>query len=177
VAWPAAEPGDALTRNSIRLALAFYALALLVMPWLDEAGWAARTPRGAFARLCWVLALVTYLLHVALAFHYFHHWSHAEAVAHVQERSGFGPGIAFSHLVSLLWSADAAWWALAPNSYARRPGWVGAVLHGYLLFMTFNATVVYESGAIRWAALALFAALAVSVYLRFRPRPVTGEPA
>ena len=53
-----------------------------------------------------------------------------------------------------------AWWWLAPASYAARPARVDRVLHGFMVFVVFNATVVYESGFIRWAGLALTEALA-----------------
>src|SRR5262249_9589152 len=69
--------GDALTRGSIDVALAFCAVALIAVPWVEKGG------TGALARIvraCWLLGWLVYLAHVALAFHYFHGWSHAEAV-------------------------------------------------------------------------------------------------
>ena len=102
------------------------------------------------ARLAWTLGLLAYLVHVALAFHHAFGWSHAAAVAQTQERSGFGEGIYASHLFTLLWVVDVCWWWLSPAG-AGRPAWVGYVLHGYMAFVVFNATVVYETGFIRWA--------------------------
>src|SRR5262245_10355070 len=90
-----------------------------------------------------------------MAFHHYHGWSHTRAVEHVRDVSGVGEGIYASHLFTLLWTLDVAWWWLSPGSYATRPGWVDRGLHGFLFFMIFNATVVYEEGFIRWAGLFL----------------------
>jgi hypothetical protein len=147
-----ADPGDELTRYTVRLALLYYALAVALM--LVRAA-------DRLARWCWTLGWAVYVVHVALAFHCYHGWSHAEAVAHVERRSGFGPGLFFSYLFTLLWTADVAWWWLRPTGHARRPSWVGGALHGYMGFIIFNATVVYEQGFVRWAGVGMFAVLGV----------------
>jgi hypothetical protein len=165
LAW--ADP----TRPTVRVALLFYALAAGLMLSLDLPGFRATTPAGRAARTCWALGLAAFLVHVGLAFHHHHHWSHAEALRHVAEVSGFGPGIFLSYLFTLAWTADVAWWCAGPRSYAARPAWVGRCLHGFLLFMVFNATVVYEQGFIRWAGLAGFLALAALAIARRKVRP------
>jgi hypothetical protein len=146
-----------LTRLSIWLALVVYGLAGVLM-FSDR--------RDRVARLAWTLAWLLFLIHVALAFHHFHHWSHTEAVRHVEQRSGFGPGIFFSYAFTLLWSLDVVWWWLASGSHARRPAWVGLVLHGYMVFIIFNGTVVYETGLVRLGGIVLFATLTVCWLLR-----------
>jgi hypothetical protein len=55
----------------------------------------------------------------------------------------------------LLWTADVAWWWLLPGLYARRSPWIGWCEHGFMVFIIFNATVVYEEGLIRWSGLGL----------------------
>ncbi len=165
---------DDPTRDSVRLALLLYAFAILPMPWLDEAGWQAGTALGRLVRLAWALACLVYLAHVALAFHHHHGWSHARAMEHVAERGGFGPGIFLSYLFTLAWALDAAWWWLAPVRYAQRPNGVGGSLHGFMLFMVFNATVVFATGLARWGGLVLFALLGLSLALRYRPRLAAG---
>src|SRR5205823_583419 len=119
-----------------------------------------RGPSGSLARLSWTLAWAAYVVHVVLAFHYFHGWSHAHAVEHVRSASGVGEGIYASHLFGLLWTADVAWWWLWPDSRARRPRRLDVFLHGFMLFMVFNATVVFEAGLGRWLGVALFVVLA-----------------
>jgi len=53
--WDLPPPGAWLhgdpTRDSVRLALALYALCVVLMPWLDEAGWRAGTALGRLVRL------------------------------------------------------------------------------------------------------------------------------
>jgi hypothetical protein len=154
----AATAGDDLTRHTVRLSLLFWAAALMLMLTLSPSEWAAEG-RGRLARCCWSLAWLAYLVHLGVAFHYYHHWSHAAAVRHVRDVSGFGEGIYASHAFTVLWTLDVAYWWLRPQAYAKRSLWVGRVLHGFMAFMVFNATVVYEQGFIRWAGLALFTLL------------------
>jgi hypothetical protein len=145
----------------VRVAL-LYDAAAASLQWLLRPGdWVGPAPASQLARWCWTLAWLAYLIHLAMAFHHYHHWSHADAIAHTRAVSGFGEGIYFSHLFTLVWTADVAWWWLGPKDYARRPAWVGRTLHAFMAFIVFNATVVYEDGLIRWAGMALFAELAV----------------
>src|ERR1700722_13132423 len=110
--------------------------------------WLAQSGRGRLSRWLWTFAWLTYLVHLAMAFHYAHHWSHAEAVRHTEAVSGFGPGIYVSHFFTLAWTADVAWWWLMPVHYARRPAAIGWCWHAFMVFVIFNATVVYEDGPI-----------------------------
>jgi hypothetical protein len=172
LAWPkigaSSDPGDDFIRNTIRLSLAYYAAAAGLMLLLRPAEWYGRG-RGALARWCWSLAWLTYVVHVAMAFHFYHGWSHADAIRHTREVSGFGEGIYVSHLFTILWTLDVAWWWLWPDNYASRPLWLGRTLHSFMAFVIFNGTVVYESGPIRWAGAAMFAALGLLwLYSRFR---------
>src|SRR5713226_5911128 len=148
--WLAESPtlGDDQTRFSIWISLLFYAIAAAGMLSGNRGGW---------VRICWSLAWVAYLIHLGMAFHHYHHWSHAEAMRHTHERSGFGEGIFASHAFTLVWTGDVlARWLF--RSW-QRPRWLGWALHGYMAFMIFNATVIYETGFIRWAGIAMFAIL------------------
>ncbi len=159
-AW-AHDQGEWLTRNTVRVSLAWYALALVLMMRLEPADWRVETPRGRVARWCWTLAIGSFLVHLAVAFHYYDHWSHAHAVERTRQVSGWGEGIYVSHLFTLLWVADGLWWWLRPAAYARRPIIVDRALHTFILLIVFNGMVVYETGLIRYAGLALFALLAL----------------
>jgi hypothetical protein len=173
---PSPDPGDDLIRNTVRLALLFYLPAAALMLQLEPPGWRGATAPGRIARLCWLLALLAYLVHVAVAFQYAHHWSHAEAMRHVEEVSGFGPGIFVSYLFTLVWTADAIWWLLRPGDYARRPAWIDWTLHGFMAFIIFNAAIVYETGFIRWAGLGLFAVLGWRLWTRRSIHPQGETP-
>jgi hypothetical protein len=163
---PPEDTGDYLIRATVRVALAYYAAALALMLTLRPREWAAITARGRLARWCWALAWVTYAVHVGMAFHHYHRWSHADAVRHTREVSGVGEGVYVSYLFSLLWALDVAWWWLRPAAYAGRPGWIDGLLHGFMAFIVFCGAVVYESGPIRWAGVVLFAGLALLLTAR-----------
>jgi hypothetical protein len=164
-----AAPGDDLTRNTVRVSLLFWLPAVWLMLGLDAAAWRAETNAGKAVRLCWTLAWLAYLIHLAMAMHYYHGWSHANAVGHVERVSGFGPGIFFSHLFTLLWTADVLRWWLDSAAYACRSVWIDRLLHAYMALIIFNGTVVYEAGFIRYAGILMFAVLA----LRFCHRQLT----
>jgi hypothetical protein len=170
------DVGDDRTRLTVRLALLYYALALALMLFLRRDDWEARTPRGRLTRCAWTLAWLTYLLHLAAAFHYYHHWSHTDAMERTGRISGFDGGIFVSHLFTLLWTADVAWWWLRPLSYASRPLAIGVVLHSFMLFIVFNATVVYETGFIRWAGATGIAVLGGMGLMRLRAIRLARQP-
>lgn len=166
----AVDRGDALTRNTVRLSLAWYAAALCLMMRLGPADWTARTPLGRAARWCWTWGIVVFLVHLGMAFHYFHGWSHAHAFETTRQRSGVGEGVFVSYFFTLWWAVDAASWWAAPVWYAGRAAWIGRTLHLFMLFIVFNGMVVFESGPIRWAGLLLFLTLPVVWLLARRSR-------
>jgi LPXTG-motif cell wall-anchored protein len=166
--FPPANLADNLTRNTVRLALLGYFPALALILLMRPSEFLACGGRGSLARWLWTLGWLTYLVHLAVAFHFYHGWSHARAFQHVRDVSGFGPGIFVSHFFTLVWTADCLWWWISPASYAFRPAWVKWAVQGFMAFITFNAMVVYESGPIAWAGLALFAGLGGVLLYRWR---------
>jgi hypothetical protein len=149
--------GDDFIRGTVRVALLFWCLATILM---------LLKLQSQLARWCWTLACLAYLVHLGMAFHFYHHWSHTHAVAHTEEVSGFGPGIAFSHLFTLAWCADVLTWWLAPRWREGRIPWIDWGLYGYMACIIFCGTVVYEQGFIRWAGLGMFALLGGVFLLR-----------
>jgi hypothetical protein len=91
-------------------------------------------------------------------------------VAHVEAVSGFGPGLFVSYAFTLLWLADALWWWIDRPRYDARPVWLDWAVHGFMAFMVFNGTVVYETGFIRWAGCLLFAVLTLLAVRRMAGR-------
>src|SRR3954471_18719999 len=57
---------DDLTRNTVRVALVYYALALSLLLVLRPAEWAATSAKGWLARWCWTLAWAVYLVHLGM---------------------------------------------------------------------------------------------------------------
>lgn len=145
-----------MTRTSVWLCVAAYFLALAL---------AQRHPR--WARVWWTVGCFACLVHIALAMHLVHHWSHTAAYAdtarQTREATGldWGGGIYFNYIFAALWLVDVVWWWVGSQARARRPKWLSAALHLFLAFIIFNATVVFESGILRWSVLAAIACLAV----------------
>ena len=111
-------------------------------------------------------------LHILVAFHFTHGWSHAAAVEHVARQSeavigtSFGAGIWFNYVFTILWIVDASWLWLKPKSYTRRKKWVAWAIHGFLFFMVVNAAVVFAPDMVRWPSAVLSLVLAVMFFRR-----------
>ena len=150
-----------LTRGTVHVALLGYAAALCLFMRAAPPDWEVRTVLGSSMRWGWTWACVALLLHVACAFHFVHGWSHDHAFEQTRRESGVGEGLWVNYLFMLAWTGDVAWWWISPQSYARRPRGIDRALHGFLVFIAFNATVVFETGAVRWAGLIGSVALAM----------------
>jgi len=169
-----ARADDLLIRWTVRLSLAYWTLAVTTLLLGESADTSRLGGKTRFGRWCWTFAWASYLIHLAVAFHFYHQWSHHHAMEHTREVSGSGEGIFVSHLFTILWTLDVLWWWVAPGLYMRRPVWVGLLLHGFMVFIIFNGTVVYETGMIRWAGLAMFTWLGAMALIRMlkQVRPV-----
>jgi hypothetical protein len=110
---------------------------------------------------------VALVLHIGAAFHYYHQWSHAAAVADTARQTGeiigwkFGEGIYFNYLFAAVWLGDCFWWWRSPQSYWLRARWMTAAIHAYLAFIAFQAVVVFEEGMVRVVGIAATAALVI----------------
>ena len=125
---------DLLVRGSAWLSFAFYLLTLI--------GWTRRVqPR--LLRWLWTLAWGVFVIHVCLAFHLVHHWSHDAAWEATRVQGGVGAGIYFNYLVLFVWLLDVAWWWLWPQRYLTQNRWISGLIQGFLAFMWFNATVIF----------------------------------
>jgi hypothetical protein len=168
--------GPFFTSWTIRLALVCYALYIATM--LTHAG----SARPRLSRAIWTAGCILFLVHVACAFHFYHHWSHWDAWQKTADETEqllgvpFGDGIYFSYAFLVLWVLDVLWlWtpgsprlrtarAATPvpsfqTATAMTPSWRLAV-HGFLLFIALNGTIVFEAGPIRWVGIPVALALA-----------------
>ncbi len=149
--------GDFLTRWTVRGAMLFYVAGLA------STGW---------RRLAWTVAFLLYLLHVAAAFEYFHHWSHEEAFAFAAQQTEavvgwhWGGGLFVNYAFTAVWVGDVTWSWIGPESHATRPRWITWAVQGFLGFIAFNATVVFASGFSRWFGIAACVLLTVRWYFR-----------
>ena len=168
------EFGEALTRWTVRLAVACYFGRLLI----DVAAPSHERWQRVSRRL-WTIGCGAYLMHVAAAFHFFHGWSHAAAWRSTARQTGelfgldWGGGLYVNYLFTAVWIGDAsAWWFLG-LSYPRRWRRVYRALQGFFAFIAFNATVVFGPHFWKWAAAAGIIALgAASAARYFRMRSV-----
>ena len=130
-------------------------------------------PQFRQRRIVWTLGSALFLLHVAVAMHAGHAWSHTKAMDYTQEVSGFGPGIFVSHLFGVVWLVDAVWMWANPDGYRSRPRWVGLCVHGFMAFVVFNGTVVYGRTPLARVVAAMVFVVLLS---RLRLRTVRAKP-
>lgn len=148
-------PAEFLTLWTVRLAVLLYVLALCLR--LLATG---RRQRWAAARLAWTVGCVAYLIHVACAFQFYHHWSHAAAYTATAQQTAevvgwdWGGGLYVSYVFSLVWLADVVWWWRGLERYETQPRAVAWTVQVFLAFIVFNATVVFGTGAVRWFGVA-----------------------
>ncbi len=143
--------GQLLTQWTIRLALALY------VAWL--AGWfcARGTSWPIIARWVWTAGCGLFVVHVACAFHFYHHWSHTAAWEDTARETralmgvAFGDGIYFSYSFLVLWVLDVVWmWSMTDP---LRTPWPRLLVHTFLFFVAFNGAIVFENGPTRWAGI------------------------
>src|SRR3569623_1142344 len=158
--------GRLATRAFVDLALVCYFISAIVAL-LGR----SRLPPWRAARAIYTVGCLFYLAHVACAFQFYHHWSHREAYAETARRTAelfgwhWGGGLYFNYAFTLGWPFDVLRQWLSPGSFRQRPRWLSLAWHGFFLFMVVNATIIFETGPVRWfgilGCLALVAAWAI----------------
>jgi hypothetical protein len=148
------NPEELLTRWSAVLALSLYVLSLAV-----RANANGSRPTLVWARVAWTAGCVLFLVHVASAFHFYHHWSHAAAYAATAQRTGelvgfeWGGGLYANYAFTLLWVADACYWWGGLDRYEARPRPIEWAVQSFLGFMAINGAVVFGTWPVRWLGL------------------------
>ena len=147
--------GQILTSITIWISIGTYAAGLVTF-----ARSSTRPNRDAAARLLWTVACAALLAHVAFAFQNYHGWSHTVAYVDTARQTreviglNWGGGLYVNYILVLGWVADLLWWWLGGiDSYRRRPRLLIIAWHAFLIFIIFNSTVIFESGARRCAGL------------------------
>jgi hypothetical protein len=153
--------GPVLTKVTIWIAIAGYFAGAAVYALAR-----GRRRWDSMARLAWTAACAGLLAHVACAFHFHHGWSQAAAYRDTARQTAevfgldWGGGLYVNYALTAFWVADVCWWwGRGLDAYRRRPWPLTAAWHAFLLFIVFNATVVFEGGFVRWAGLGLCLAL------------------
>jgi hypothetical protein len=105
--------------------------------------------RGGTVRWIWTISCGVFLAHVACAFQFYHHWSHADAYHSTALRTEqvmgvfSGAGLYLNYLFALLWPADVIWWWNAPAAHVKQPRWLAWTFGIFFAFMAVNATIVF----------------------------------
>lgn len=152
--------------------------------WLAVFAWAGtevlkamRRDRRAIARALWTAGAVLLAVHTAIAFQFWHGWSHAAAYEATARQSAAltgvaaGWGLLLNYAFVLVWLADAAWWWLNARAYETRSRRIDKALFAFFLFMMINGAVVFATSPMRIVgALAVAAAIAARAGLSRRHR-------
>lgn len=156
--------GEFLTRSTIWVSIIAYTIGSFVFAAARRQGEGAR-----WARLAWTIGCAALLVHFVCAFHFYHAWSHTAAYIDTGRQTAevvginWGGGLFINYAVAIFWIADVAWWwSAGVNSYRRRPWLVTLIWHSFLIFIIFNATVVFKDGLTRWIGLLVCLALGLS---------------
>jgi hypothetical protein len=157
--------GEFLTRFTIWVTLAGYCAGVALLAFSRK-----REGRERAARLAWTIACVSLLVHVACAYHFYHGWSQDSAYRETARQTAevfgldWGGGLYINYALMACWVADVAWWWRGLDIYRRRPRAMVAIWQGFLMFIFFNATVVFGAGPIRFAGLFLCLGLCLLWY-------------
>ena len=156
--------GEFLTRSSIWISIAFYAIGCVIFAIGCE-----RPKLDQWTRLAFTAAVGALTAHYISAFNYYHHWSHESAYIETTRQTAevfkvnWGGGIFINYALLMLWIAEVGWWWVAgTDSYRRRPMWILLTWHGFLVFILFNATVVFKDCLTRWVGLLTCAIVSLS---------------
>ena len=144
--------GELLTRSTIWISILAYTTGSIIFAIAR-----GRVDLDRRARLAWTIGCAALLAHFAAAFNFYHAWSQSSAYNETARQTAavfginWGGGLFINYTVALLWIADVAWWWLAGlSSYRRRPWSLTLIWHSFLVFIIFNATVVFKDGPTRW---------------------------
>ena len=154
--------GELLTRATIWVALGGYTVgaALLLIARRGPEWWRS-------ARWAWTIGCIALITHIICAYHYYHSWSHESAYRETARQTAevvgadWGGGLYINFILLAAWVADVWWWWSGSARYDRHSRLLIWVWHSFLIFIIFNATVVFKTGVLRWVGLALCLGLGI----------------
>ena len=159
--------GEFLTRGTIWVSIAGYAIGSVIFAMSSSLRRSATWDSAA--RIIWTIACASLLAHFISAFQFYHGWSHAAAYADTARQThelfglNWGGGLFINYGLLVAWIIDIAWWWRSGlDSYRQRPWLLVIAWHGFLVFIIFNATVVFGDGFVRWIGLAICLLLALA---------------
>ena len=161
--------GELLTRLTIWIAIGGYTISVcLMLLFRENQTWQAR------ARLVWTIGCAALIAHLICAFHFYHDWSQTSALRETARQTAevtganWGGGLFINYGFLAAWVADVAWWWRGLEQYRRRHWLITAVWQFVMIFMIFNATVVFKTGLVRWIGVGICLGL-LTVWLSSSP--------
>jgi hypothetical protein len=149
--------GELLTRLTIWIAIVGYSAGSFTFAFSRK-----RQLWDSATRLLWTIACFSLLIHVVCAFHFYHDWSHANAYLDTARQTkdvtsiNWGGGLYINYVLVVAWVGDISWWWVGGlESYRSRPWPLIIFWHGFLVFIIFNATVVFATGIARGVGFAI----------------------
>jgi hypothetical protein len=113
-------------------------------------------------RTLWTISIASLVGHFICAYQFYHHWSHESAYLDTARQTNeviglnWGGGLFINYAFLTIWTIDVGWWWLRSlTSYRARPWPLVAAWHGFLIFILFNAMVVFKDGVVRWVGLVI----------------------
>jgi predicted membrane-bound dolichyl-phosphate-mannose-protein mannosyltransferase len=165
------DRGELLTRITVWISVAGYSLGVCF------GAFANRRPQWRTqARLAWTAGCLGLFAHAICALHYHHHWSQAaayrETARQTAELTGiaWGGGLIINYAFLAAWAVDVGWWWFGAEAHRRRHWLISAVWQGFMIFMIFNATVVFKTGLVRWVGVAICAGASLVWLTQIRNR-------
>jgi len=156
--------GEFLTRGTIWVSMVCYAVGSVIFA-LSRGRAASSSGRERWdsaARVVWTVACTSLVAHFVSAFQFYHGWSHEAAYRDTSRQTeelfglNWGGGLFINYALLIAWMVDIAWWWRSGlDSYRKRPCPLVALWHGFLIFIIFNATVVFGDGIVRWVGFAI----------------------
>jgi hypothetical protein len=156
--------GEFLTRATIWVTIIAYTIGSVFFALSDR-----KRRLESTARIAWTIACASLFAHFICAFQYYHSWSHTHAYVETARqteevfRLNWGGGLFINYALLSVWIVDVAlWWKNGLDSYRQRTRALVVAWHSFLIFIIFNATVIFKDGAVRWIGLLITVCLCVA---------------
>ena len=132
-----------LARWAIRIAVACYLLRVTL-----RLRFSSPTP-SILSLVLWITGCIAYLIHVLLAFHAFHGWSHDAAVQFTADETERvvgvhrGEGVWVNYVFAFIWVADCIRLARSHLRKTTTLKQIDAFVDVFFALMMFSATVIF----------------------------------
>ena len=138
-------------------------------------GWGEKSGRAS--RMLWSLAGVVLVVHILIAFHFAHGWSHDDALRHAARRTvevtgaEFAAGLYFNYVLLgvWLWLTLRLWRRPAPRVLPLPLS--EKILHGIVIFFVYHATAVFGPPFWKLVVGAVAALLSLAWFIQWPRRP------